>query len=122
MNIFYTFIDVIRVLKKLSHEKKNFTVNNSQPYKRRFKTPRYRFKVNLLGFDHENGMLDISRCVFSFMELNINDNRLQHLTDEYCDRAYHVTEIAFNDNESFERLATEIYNWLTLERKKHMKL
>jgi len=78
--------------------------------------------LNLLGFDHDNGMLDISRSVFSLMELNINDNRLQHLTDEYCDRAYHVTEIAFNDKESFERLATEIYNWLTLERKKYLKL
>ncbi|WP_341900726.1 hypothetical protein [Fluviicola taffensis] len=78
--------------------------------------------LNLLGFDHDNGMLDISRGVFSLMELNINDNRLQHLTDEYCDRAYHVTAIAFNDNESFERLATEIYNWLSLERKKYMKL
>ena len=78
--------------------------------------------LNLLGFDYDNGMLDISRSVFSLMELNINDNRLQHLTDEYCDRAYHVTEIAFNDKESFERLATEIYNWLALESKKYMKL
>lgn len=78
--------------------------------------------LNLLGFDHDNGMLDISRGVFSLMELNINDNRLQHLTDEYCDRAYHVIEIAFTDNESFERLATEIYNWLTLERRKYLKL
>ena len=78
--------------------------------------------LNLLGFDHDNDMLDICRAVFSLMELNLNDRRLDHLTDEYCDRAYHVTEIAFNDNESFERLATEIYNWLALERKKYMKL
>jgi hypothetical protein len=78
--------------------------------------------LNILGFEHDNAMLDISRSVFSLMELNINDNRLLHLTDEYCDRAYHVTEIAFNDSESYERLATEIYNWLALERKKYLKL
>src|SRR3989338_1916392 len=56
--------------------------------------------LNLLGFAHDNGILDISRSVFSLMELNINDSRLDHLTDEYSDRSYHVTEIAFNDKES----------------------
>jgi hypothetical protein len=81
-----------------------------------------KFDISPLEVDHDNGMLDISRGVFSLMELNINDNRLQHLTDEYCDRAYHVTEIAFNDNESFERLATEIFNWLVLERRKYKRL
>ncbi len=77
--------------------------------------------LNLLGFDHDNGMLDISRSVFSLMELNLNDRRLDHLTDEYNDRAHHVTEFAFNDKESFERLATGIYDWLALERKKYWK-
>lgn len=76
--------------------------------------------LNMLGFGKDS-MLDICRSVFSIMELNINDRRLDHLTGEYFDRAYHVIEIAFNDNESFERLATEIYNWLTLERKKYLK-
>lgn len=77
--------------------------------------------LNMLGFSNENSMLDICRSVFSIMELNINDRRLDHLTNEYCDRAYHVTEIHYNDKESFERLATEIYNWLILERKKYLK-
>lgn len=77
--------------------------------------------LNMLGFSNENSMLDICRSVFSIMELNINDRRLDHLTNEYCDRAYHVTEIHHKDNESFERLATEIYNWLILERKKYLK-
>lgn len=78
--------------------------------------------LNLLGFKTDNGMLDISSSVFSLMVLNINDRRLEHLTDQYYDRAYHVLEIAFNDSESFERLATEIYNWLALERRKYLKL
>lgn len=77
--------------------------------------------LNMLGFSNDNSMLDICRSVFSIMELNINDRRLDHLTNEYCDRAYHVTEIHHKDNESFERLATEIYNWLILERKKYLK-
>lgn len=78
--------------------------------------------LNLLGFSNEDSSLNICISVFSLMELNTNDRRLDHLTDEYSDRAYHVTEIAFNDKESFERLATEIYNWLSLERKKYLKL
>lgn len=78
--------------------------------------------LNMLGFSNDNSMLDICRSVFSIMELNINDRRLDHLTDQYTDRAYHVTEIHHNDSESFERLATEIYNWLTLERKKYLKI
>ncbi|MGV3613232.1 MAG: hypothetical protein ACO1N0_19895 [Fluviicola sp.] len=78
--------------------------------------------LNLLGFGNDNATLDISQAVFSLMELNINDRRLEHLTDQYCDRAYHVTELAFNDNESFERLATGIYDWLALERRKYKKL
>lgn len=77
--------------------------------------------LNMLGFKNDNSMLDICRSVFSIMELNINDRRLDHLTDQYCDRAYHVTEIHYNDKESFERMATEIYNWLMLERKKYLK-
>lgn len=77
--------------------------------------------LNMLGFSNDNSMLDICRSVFSIMGLNINDRRLDHLTNEYCDRAYHVTEIHHKDNESFERLATEIYNWLMLERKKYLK-
>lgn len=78
--------------------------------------------LNLLGFDHDNGMLDISRSVFSLMELNTNDRRLEHLTDQYCDRTHHITEFAHNDQESFERLATGIYDWLALERRKYKKL
>lgn len=78
--------------------------------------------LNLLGFSHNDSALDICISVFSLMELNINDRRLEHLTDEYSDRAYHVTEIAHNDNESFERMAVDIYNWLAKERRKYMKL
>ena len=78
--------------------------------------------LNTLGFSHDDGALGICQSVFSLMELNANDNRLQHLTDEYCDRSYHVTEIHFKDKESFERLATDIYNWLALERRKYLKL
>lgn len=78
--------------------------------------------LNMLGFSNDDATLDICISVFSLMELNINDRRLDHLTDEYSDLAYHVTEIAFNDKESFERLATEIYNWLALERKKYIKM
>ncbi len=78
--------------------------------------------LNLLGFSHDDAYLDICIAVFSLMELNINDRRLEYLTDQYCDRAYHVTEFAFNDNESFERLATGIYDWLALERRKYKKL
>ncbi|MNJ86511.1 hypothetical protein D3C87_40110 [compost metagenome] len=80
------------------------------------------FGLNLLGFKNDNATLNICVSVFSLMELNINDNRLQHLTDEYCDRSHHVTELTFNDKESFERLSTEIYNWLALERKKYIKM
>jgi hypothetical protein len=78
--------------------------------------------MNLLGFGNDNAELNICISVFSLMELNINDKRLEHLTDEYNDRAYHVTEIHFNDKESFERLATGIYDWLVLERRKYLKL
>lgn len=78
--------------------------------------------LNILGFRNDDSMLQISNSVFSMMELNINDRRLEHLTDQYNDRAYHVTEIAVNDLESFERLATDIYNWLALERRKYLKL
>jgi hypothetical protein len=78
--------------------------------------------LNILGFSNDNSMLRISNSVFSIMELNINDRRLEHLTDQYNDRAYHVTELAINDSESFERLATDIYNWLALERRKYRKL
>lgn len=56
------------------------------------------------------------------MELNINDRRLEKLVDEYNDRSSHVTEFAFNDQESFERLATSIYDWLVSERRKYRKL
>lgn len=76
--------------------------------------------MNLLGYSNDNS-LDICISVFSLMELNINDRRLEHLTDEYCDRSSHVTEFAVNDHESFERLATSIYDWLLLERRKYRK-
>lgn len=72
--------------------------------------------MNLLGFGNDNAELNICISVFSLMELNINDRRLEHLTDEYKDRAYHVTEIHFNDKESFERLATGMCDWLVLLR------
>ncbi|MNU46055.1 hypothetical protein D3C71_349090 [compost metagenome] len=78
--------------------------------------------MNLLGFGNDNAELNICISVFSLMELNINDRRLEHLINEYNDRAYHVTEIHFNDKESFERLATGIYDWLVLERRKYLKL
>lgn len=78
--------------------------------------------LNQLGFDNDNAMLDICASVFSLMELNTNDRRLEHLTDQYCDRTHHITEFAFNDHESFERLATGIYDWLALERRKYKKL
>lgn len=78
--------------------------------------------LNILGFSNDNSLLNISNSVFSLMELNINDKRLDHLTDQYSERTYHVTDIAFKDSESFERLATEIYNWLELERKKYLKV
>lgn len=78
--------------------------------------------LNLLGFENDNATLDICISVFSMMELNTNDRRLDHLTDQYNDRSYHVTELHFNDNESFERLATGIYDWLALERRKYKKL
>lgn len=78
--------------------------------------------LNILGFSNDNSILCISNSVFSILELNINDKRLEHLMNEYNDRAYHVTEIHATDSESFERLATEIYNWLTLERRKYKKV
>lgn len=78
--------------------------------------------LNLLGFGGDNAELDISQSVFSMMDLNMSDRRLDHLTDEYCDRAYIVNDYASNDGESFERLAVEIYNWLLKERKKYRKL
>lgn len=77
--------------------------------------------MNLLGFSSESS-LDICISVFSLMELNINDRRLEKLIDEYFDRTNHITEFAFNDRESFERLATAIYDWLVLERRKYRKL
>jgi hypothetical protein len=78
--------------------------------------------LNLLGYKHDDSSLDICISIFSLMELNINDKRLERLTDEYCDRSYHVTEIAFNDSESFNRMAEDIYHWLTIERRKYRKL
>ncbi len=78
--------------------------------------------LNLLGFGNDNAELNICASVFSLMELNINDKRLEYLTEQYHDRAYHVTEIHFNDKEAFERLATGIYDWLALERRKYKKL
>ena len=78
--------------------------------------------LNILGFGNDNATLDICIAVFSLMELNINDKRLEKLTDEYCERSYHVTEIAFNDVESFDRMAEDMYNWLTTERRKYRKL
>jgi hypothetical protein len=78
--------------------------------------------LNLIGFGNDNADLNICVSVFSLMELNINDKRLEHLTDQYNDRSYHVTELHFNDKESFERLATGIYDWLALERRKYKKL
>lgn len=78
--------------------------------------------MNILGFENDDSSLDICISVFSLMELNINDRRLEKLIDEYNDRAYHVTEIHYKDKESFERLATSIYDWLVLERRKYRKL
>ena len=78
--------------------------------------------LNVLGFKNDNAVLNIPLAVFSIMELNINDKRLEHLIEQYGDRAYRVLEIAVNDLESFEHLATEIYNWLILERKRYFKL
>jgi hypothetical protein len=78
--------------------------------------------LNQLGFKNDNSLLDISHSVFSLMELNINDKRLEHLTGQYCDRASTVTGIPVTDSASFDRLATEIYNWLILERKQYYKL
>ena len=78
--------------------------------------------MNILGFGNGDSMLNICVSVFSLMELNINDRRLEKLVDEYNDRAYHVTEMHHDDKESFERLATAIYDWLVLERKKYRKL
>lgn len=77
--------------------------------------------LNMLGFSSKGVELDISQIVFSLMELNTNDRRLDHLTNEYYDRSYQVNEIASNDSESFQRLATEIFNWLSTERKKYRK-
>lgn len=77
--------------------------------------------LNMLGFKNDGCELDISRTIFYVMDLNINDTRLDHLTDEYNDRSYQVTEIAVNDSESFQRIAVEIYNWLSQERKKYKK-
>ncbi len=78
--------------------------------------------MNLLGFSNDKAMLNICISVFSLMELNINDRRLEKLVDEYNDRAYHVTEMHHDDAESFERLATAIYDWLVSERRKYRKL
>ena len=77
--------------------------------------------LNMLGFRNDNAVLSISQAVFEIMELNTNDRRLDHLTDEYSDRSYQVNEYASNDSESFHRLAVEIYNWLLKERKKYKK-
>lgn len=78
--------------------------------------------LNQLGFKNDNSLLDICQSVFSLMELNINDKRLEHLTDQYCNRASTVTGIMVTDTASFDCLATEIYNWLILERKRYNKL
>lgn len=77
--------------------------------------------LNMLGFSSNGMVSNISQIVFSLMGLNTNDRRLDHLTDEYYDRSYQVNEIASNDSESFQRLATEIFNWLSTERKKYRK-
>jgi len=77
--------------------------------------------LNMLGFKNDNSVLGISKSIFSIMELNTHDRRLEHLTDGYYDRAYRVTEIAVNDLESFDRLAVEIYNWLLKEKRTYQK-
>lgn len=77
--------------------------------------------LSMLGFKNDNSMLGISKSIFSIMELNTHDRRLEHLTDEYSDRTYRVTEIAVNDSESFDRLAVEIYNWLLKEQRTYQK-
>ena len=78
--------------------------------------------LNQLGFKNDNSLLDICHSVLSLMELNVNDKRLEHLTGQYCDRASAVTGILLHDKESFDKLATDIYNWLILERKQYSKL
>lgn len=78
--------------------------------------------LNLLGFKNENAELNISSSVFDLMGLNLNDKRLDHITDEYCDRTYVVNDYAGNDLESFQRLAVDIYNWLSSEQRKYQKM
>ena len=77
--------------------------------------------LNMLGFKNEKSQLDISKAVFSMMNLNINDKRLDYLNDVYSERTYQVTEIAFNDSEAINRLAIDIYNWLLKEQKRYKK-
>ncbi|MGV3609648.1 MAG: hypothetical protein ACO1N0_01780 [Fluviicola sp.] len=77
--------------------------------------------LNMLGFKNENSELDISKTIFQMMQLNIHDDRLEHLKETYFERIYQVTEIAHNDSESFHRLSIEIYNWLQKEQKRYKK-
>jgi hypothetical protein len=77
--------------------------------------------LNLLGFRNENAELNISTSIFNLMGLNLNDKRLEHITNEYCDRTYIVNDFAGNDSDSFQRLAIEIYNWLSKEQRTYRK-
>ncbi len=77
--------------------------------------------LSILGFRNENALLEINRAVFTLLGLNTFDRRLEHISDEYQNKIYKVVDISNKDTESFQSLATEIYNWLILERKKYLK-
>jgi hypothetical protein len=56
------------------------------------------------------------------MELNVNDKWLEYLTGQYCERAEAVNGILFQDKDSFDKLATDSFNWLILKWNRYNKL
>lgn len=122
-NIVELFNDIVEFLKRqfMQIEKKLPKKTIIRLIKDDLRHSKLVWGLNMLGFKNDNAVLSISQAVFEIMELNTNDRRLDHLTDEYSDRSYQVNEYASNDSESFQRLAVEIYNWLLKERKKYKK-